>query len=550
LMCLDGRWNIIVNDDERDIAVPASWNEQYSDLYNYFGIARYKKEIFIPVHYTDKRIWLRFGSVATKATVYVNGIEVCYNEGTALPFECEITDVTCCGQLNIIEVDVDNTLDPWGIPPAHLLDGEGEGRVGFYTSYPAVTYDFFPYGGIHRSVYLYTTSQKRIEQIKINTLIDGTVHFVVILSEEMEGTICACCGDVEQNIKFAGNMVEGTLKIDDPQLWDCENPYLYALKISLFDEQGMVDVYVQSFGIREIKVSGKQLLLNNKPIFLRGFGKHEDFHIIGKGFNHGLAVKDFSLLKWIGANSFRTSHYPYDEEILSYADRNGILIIGETPFVGLNSRMFTEEILAKANAIIEKMIDRDFNHPSVIMWSLANEPTVDTKEGEEFFKSMYDTARRKDVFRPITYVAHLYPENNLGMKYYDLMCVTRYVGWYYVQGNIEESLSYVSDYLDRWHNAENQCILVGEFGADAVAGMHSEPALMFSEEYQAEIIKKQYEVIRSKDYVVGAHVWAFADFKTAQAYTRVLMNRKGVFTRERYPKMAAHMLKELWNKEK
>lgn len=545
LFCLDGSWKAIVNGTERDIAVPASWNEQYSDLYNYFGVVRYKKEIFIADHYVGKDIWLRFGSVASKAKVYVNGTEVCSNEGGCLPFECEISSHVCCGGVNIIEVDVDNTLDPWGLPPAVLDDKEG--RIGFYSSYPAVTYDFYPYGGIHRSVYLYSTSKKRIDEVKINTFLDGTVHFVLLFSEKMRGTVKISCDNIEQDIAFYGSNVEGTLRIEDPLLWDCDTPHLYDLKIALYDEQMQVDAYTQSFGIREIKVAGNELLLNNKPIFLKGFGKHEDFHIIGKGFNHGITVKDFGLLKWIGANSFRTSHYPYDEEMLSYADRNGILVIGETPFVGLNERMYTEEILERAKIIIEKMIDRDYNHPSVIMWSMANEPIVTTSEGENFFKAMYDTAKERDSSRPVTYVAHMEPEDNVGMKYYDLMCVTRYNGWYYGAGQIENTLDALSEYLDRWHSVAGQCIMVAEFGADTIPGYHYDPPQMFTEEYQAELIKKQYELFRSKEYVVGTHVWAFADFKTAQSYTRVFLNRKGVFTRERYPKMAAYMLRQMWN---
>lgn len=249
------------------------------------------------------------------------------------------------------------------------------------------------------------------------------------------------------------------------------------------------------------------------------------------------------------ADSFRTFHYPYDEEILSFADRHGILVIGETPFVGLNDRMYKEDILDKVKIGIEKMIDRDYNHPSIIMWSMANEPNVTTKEGEAFFKAMYETAKAKDVSRPITYVAYQEPEYNLGMKYYDLICVNKYYGWYLGSGQIDATLNELSECIDHFHNEANQLVIVAEFGADAIAGMHYDPPQMFTEEFQAEIIKKQYELIKTKDYVIGAHVWAFADFKTNQTISRVFLNRKGVFTRERHPKMAAHMLREIWRNE-
>lgn len=545
LECMDGLWDFKIGDDIRQIAVPASWNEQYNDLFDYFGKAEYSKKIFIPEYYKDKAVYLRFGSVASKAEVFANGESVCYHEGTALPFECKIDTYLKFGSENLISVIVDNSLDPWALPPAVLHNNEG--RVGFFNSYPPVTYDFFPYGGIQRSVYVYTTSPVSIKNIKIDTDINGDVDFSVIFSDKVTGCLNAYIENKSVNIEIdSADNAKGRIKIENPRLWDIGKPELYDLKLELFKDDELIDTYVQNFGIRKIEIVDNSLLLNNRKIFLKGFGKHEDFHIIGKGFNNAVMVKDFSLLKWIGANSFRTSHYPYDEQILSYADQNGILVIGETPFVGLNERMYTESILDKANGIIREMIDRDYNHPSVIMWSLANEPNAESDEAELFFKSMYETARDKDKSRPITYVAHLEPKNNRGMKYYDLICINKYYGWYLAPGQIDNTLDELSDCLDLFHIESGKGVIVAEFGADAIAGMHTDPPQMFSEEYQTEIIKKQYEVIKSKDYVMGAHVWAFAEFKTAQSISRIILNRKGVFTRDRQPKMAAHMLKKLW----
>ncbi len=284
-------------------------------------------------------------------------------------------------------------------------------------------------------------------------------------------------------------------------------------------------------------------------MFLKGFGKHEDFDVLGKGFNAAVMIKDFTLLNWVNANSFRTSHYPYDEQMMAYADRQGILVIDETPMVGFNDRMYTPKILVQAKERIHELIERDYNHPCVIAWSLANEPTVTTPEGVPFFKAMYDTARSIDATRPITYVAHLEPENNLAFQYYDFVCINKYYGWYLGPGCIDETMCELSDCLDRFYDAFQKPVMLAEFGADAIPGVHHMPAQMFSEEYQAEIIEKQYRFYRTKPYAMGTHVWAFADFKTNQTITRVILNRKGIFTRDRKPKMAAHMLKKLWAEE-
>ena len=228
------------------------------------------------------------------------------------------------------------------------------------------------------------------------------------------------------------------------------------------------------------------------------------------------------------------------------ADRQGVLVIGETPFVGMNDRMFTPEVEAKALPMIERMIARDKNHPSVIAWSLANEPYVKTDAALAFFQAMAQTARRCDSTRPITYVGHVEVEDNRAVPDYDFFCLNKYYGWYVGHGNIDATLQGLSDKLDEFHQAFGKPMMITEFGADAVPGMHSWPAQPFSEDYQAEVVEKQWEVIRQKDYIFGVHLWNFADFKTSQNLSRIIHNRKGAFTRDRTPKLVAHSLRRLW----
>lgn len=535
-------------EDKRAIAVPAGWNDQYEDLFRFHGKGWYEKKFYVPDSADEQDVYIRFGSVSGKAKVWVNGVYVAEHIGTALPFEAKITDCIKINEENAVTVLADNTLDPWALPPATLM--ENEGRIGFNTSYPAVTYDFFPFGGIQRSVYIYRTSKVRIEDITITTNLkgnDAVIKYKIDFNGAYDGDVKISIGDIDTSLKCREeNFVSGEVIIKNALLWDIGKPNLYEFKARLLSGKNK-DTYIQTFGVRKVEIKDKKLFLNGREIFLKGFGKHEDFHVIGKGFNHAVMVKDFALLKWIGANSFRTSHYPYDENILDMADREGMLVIAETPFVGLNSRNYTKEVLDKAVSVIGEMIKRDKNHPSVIMWSLANEPDVGTAEGENFFKVMAETARNLDPTRPITYVAHLEPEQNRGMKYYDIVCVNKYYGWYLQPGQIDESLDEFINCTDRFYKAFGKGIILTEFGADAMAGIHTNPPQMFSEEYQSEMIEKQYELFAKKPYAVGTHVWTFSDFKTAQTISRIVFNRKGVFTREREPKMAAHTLKRLWN---
>jgi beta-glucuronidase len=174
---------------------------------------------------------------------------------------------------------------------------------------------------------------------------------------------------------------------------------------------------------------------------------------------------------------------------------------------------------------------------------------VSTDRAEAFFKDMAQTARRADPTRPITYVAHVEVEDNRAFPFYDFVCLNKYYGWYINHGDIEGTLQAMGQCLDEYHRAFSKPIVLSEFGADAVAGLHAWPPQPFSEEFQSEMVRKQYELLRTKDYICGAHVWNFADFKTAHSLCRILHNRKGVFTRDRQPKLVAHTLRQLWNEK-
>lgn len=565
MLTLDGFWHFCKDKEDkgrgaswhkgipkgREIAVPASINEQSSDLMDYFGVCWFEKDLYVPKSFRNNKVYLRFGSVTGKCTVWVNSHQVAYHEGASLPFECEISETLHDGENKIVVLS-DNRLDPWALPPAAKVTNEG--REGFFVTYPSVTYDFFPYSGIQRSVYLYTSAKNRIEDITVKTSLDedgAIIDYEVEVSQGTEGEVFIQVeGQSNLGIVHANsNIVKGSIYISNPRIWDVGNPNMYEMRVVLKEHNEEIDEYMQSFGIRTIEVKGNELLLNGKPVYLRGFGKHEDFQVLGKGFHPSLVVKDFELMKWIGANSFRTSHYPYDENVLDYADRHGILVIAESPLVGLNKRMYTPEILEKAKGLISDLIQRDKNHPSVIMWSMANEPDVRSEEALQFFCELQKHTRTCDSTRPITFVAYREPQDNKAFQYCDVVCINKYYGWYVTPGELDVALEQLDDCLERFYKEFHKPILVAEFGADAISGVHFEPARLFSEEYQAEILEKQSQLIESKDYTIGTHVWGFADFMVGQSYTRALLNRKGVFTRDRQPKMAAHTLRKLWTKE-
>ncbi len=300
---------------------------------------------------------------------------------------------------------------------------------------------------------------------------------------------------------------------------------------------------------------GDRLLLNGQPIHLKGFGRHEDFPVHGRGLDLPVLVRDHALLKWVGANSYRTSHYPYSDEAMALADKEGFLIIDEIPAVGLlfdDGERAIETRLAICKQQVSDLIARDKNHPSVIMWSVANEPASrgalrgNTDSGLAFFTELLAHARAQDRTRPALLVGEQRTERSW-VAQSDVITVNRYWGWYILPGQIDKAVAQLARELDELHAATGKPVIIAEFGADAVAGSHSEPPQMWTEEYQTAMLKAYLDLAATRPWIVGLHVWNFADFKTGQGTHRALgINHKGVFTRDRQPKMAARFLRSQW----
>jgi beta-glucuronidase len=276
-------------------------------------------------------------------------------------------------------------------------------------------------------------------------------------------------------------------------------------------------------------------------------------------------VHDFELLAWVGANSFRTSHYPYAEEVLDLADRLGLVVIDETAAVGLNLGVsggifgdvprttFTEQTCGLVTQgvhrrAIEELIARDKNHPSVVLWSLANEPESHTEESRTYFEPLFAVAREADPTRPIGFVNIMLapPDRCVLTELADVVMINRYYGWYVDGGDLEAAERGLEAELRAWAAKHDKPILVTEYGADTLSGLHSVRPVLYSEEYQAALLETYHRVFDRIDAVVGEHVWNFADFQTGTSFIRVDGNKKGVFTRDRRPKAAAHHLRRRW----
>lgn len=549
----------------RPMAVPGSWNEQYEELFNYLGLAWYVKRTFVPAGWQGERIFLRVGSACYLGTVYVNGVKIGSHEGGHLPFAFEITRQIKWDAENVIAISVENELQPTRVPSGNVQSPLGGGML---SSNLKTTYDFFPFAGLHRPVVLYSVPTTYIEDVTVVTGIDGsdgTVQITVKLDPLMVdgGSVRLSGGEtvVDAVLDFDDGVAQTTITVPNARFWSDSDPYLYNLTVET-DE----DRYDLQVGIRTVAVQDGKILLNGKPVTMNGFGRHEDFPASGKGLNLPLMVKDYQLMRWTGANSYRTSHYPYSEEEMQLADREGFLIIDEIPAVSLQ---FESEEMAAARLQVclqqlDELVTRDKNHASVLMWSVANEPMPVTlridnpvaraddasiPRGRKFLETLLQRARELDPTRLVTLVSLMGGPTDW-LHECDVICMNRYWGWYVLGGQLPNAFAMLEKELDSTWEQFGRPIIMTEFGADTMAGMHGHPSVMWTEEYQAEYIRGHLAVAARKEYVAGMQVWNFADFAAVQSIMRVGgLNMKGVFTRTRQPKMAAHVLREFWVKK-
>lgn len=559
---VEEQWFETCLEDSIVMPVPASYNDitQEIEIRDHIGDVWYQKKFYIPSSWKNKRICLRFGSVSHDAVVWLNGKYVTSHEGGYLPFESEINSCLSFDKENLLTVKVGNILDYNTLPPGKVESYDTEGYPeGFKRQ--IIQHDFFHYSGIHRPVKIYCTEYDYIDDIDIITDIDGTSGIVNYkISTFGEGDVSVAVKNPKGEIVASASGETGSLTVENAHFWDVGDGYLYTLEVCLQQSGKTVDVYHQPFGIRTVCVKDAKLLLNNKPVYLTGFGRHEDSNIHGKGLDNALNVKDNNLLKWIGANSFRTSHYPYSEEIMDLADREGILVIDECSGVGFNfwganrtvfcPELISDETLKTHVQVMKDLIARDKNRPSVIMWSVANEAATYEEGSRPYFEKVIATVREADATRPVIIVEHTKADKCVIGDLVDIIGINRYYSWYEDPGYLETVEPKLLCELNKWYQKYHKPLIITEYGADTVAGLHTDPPQMFSEEYQVEMLRHYSNVMDKLDFVIGEQVWNFADFQTKQGITRVLGNKKGIFTRDRNPKMAAHYLKERWHGKK
>jgi beta-galactosidase len=592
------------------VSVPHTWNRigEYAltrgaATNNKQGVGYYRLNFAAPAAAKGRRQYLDFGAVAIIADAWVNGVHVGQHKGAYSRFRFDVTSVWKPGAANLIVVKADNSKPALGSSTAEILPLAG---------------DFFIHGGIYRGVSLITANDVGIDLLDFggpgvyvrglpvidaagggpvgaigvsakirNTSAKGRkVVWLVTIKDAYRNTI-ATAKSFPFDIEASANskMVYLPLHFPNPRLWSGQtDPYLYFVTAEVRDGKRLIDSVTQSFGIRTFKFdTNTGFSLNGNPLKLRGVSRHQDRLGQGYALTRADHKQDMDLIAEMGANSVRMAHYQHDDAWADEADAHGMVAWAEVPFVTTPSFTGGEgsaEVFANAEQQTRELIRQNYNHPSIMMWSVGNEVDAGrqfgiSKEPAKPLKLLQHIARIakeedptrptifadccEDVRSPVTGLnAEEQDEKLAGAA--DMIGYNRYYGWYYPQRlKAREQLAAQMDKLHVKH--PNLPISISEYGAGGAIGQHSDnPTAGFvnatgrpqPEEYESWVHEQSWPVIRDRPYIFGSYVWNMFDFASdlRNEGDSVDINTKGLVTMDRKTKKDAfYYYKANWSNE-
>ena len=516
--------------------VPGDWNTQDEQLFLYEGTVWFKKDFTIDN--SKSRRLLYFGAVNYDAIVYVNGKMAGRHVGGFTPFCYDVTDLVKEGK-NFVIVKVDNKRHADNVP--------------------TLIFDWWNYGGITRDVLLLSVGETYIEDYTLNLVTSlqesnskkRTINFSLVLNREEAGQeVTLSIPELKMKQKFTTNekgQINSQLLVPSSKLtlWSPENPKLYKVLLERGDE-----LIQDEIGFRTIETRGRQLLLNGKPIFLRGVCSHEETAYTSRRCNS--AADADTLLSWarqLGCNFIRLAHYPHNEHAVREAERQGFLLWSEIPVYWTISWQ-NENTYANAENQLRSMIRRDHNRAAIIIWSLANE-TPHSDARDKFLGRLATTARSLDNTRLISmamevtgasnYVNRLQDNMN---KYVDVVSFNQYIGWYRDVNDAPKM---------KWEIPYEKPVIISEFGGGAKAGLHGDKGQRWTEEFQENLYRENLAMLDKIEGLAGTCPWVLKDFRSPRRPLPGIQdgfNRKGLFSDQGQRKKSFYVLRDWYEKKK
>jgi beta-glucuronidase len=512
------------------LSVPGDWNSQDDKLFFYEGTMWYQKAIDITPK-KDKRYILHFGAVNYQSIVYVNGKKMGLHEGGFTPFQFDITSVLR-DKDNFLVVKVDNRRER--------------------TQVPTVNTDWWNYGGITRSVNILELPESYVSDYLV-TLAPETstgllatfkiAHFYSSSPKHIQLSIPEL--NISERIKIDKTGKANIRLNSAPKLWSPSNPQLYSINITYNDE-----IIEDKIGFRTISTQGEDILLNGKPIFLKGISIHEESPFSDRGKRAWTEEDAETLLRWVkdlGGNFARLAHYPHNEAMVRKADEMGILLWSEIP-VYWTVLFDNKQVYDNAQTQLDEMIMRDRNRASIIMWSVANE-TPSTEARNQFLTNLIKRARKLDDSRLITAAMDTQESTENGkavtdplVNQVDIIGINNYCGWYYTKPD--------ECGLVKWTSNHNKPFIMSEVGAGALAGHHGSKDQRWTEEYQANVFKHNIEMLKNIKSLRGVTPWILKDFRSPRRPLTGIQdfwNRKGLISEKGQKKQAFYILRDFYS---
>lgn len=499
------------------LKVPGDWNTQMEKLFFYEGTVWYKKSFDYNLP-ESKRLFINFGAVNYHALVYVNGEKVGEHTGGFTQFCFEITELVHPGN-NFVVVKVDNKRLRKGVPTLNT--------------------DWWNYGGITRDVTLIETPLTFIEDYTLRFSEDKITGKIKLNGNEQNESVTVSIAEL--GVSFSPVSKSEFSIHASPILWSPQNPKLYDVELSTDKE-----VIKDKIGFRTIETSETEILLNSKPVFLKGISIHEESPISGgRAWSLQDAEETLNRVKDLGCNFVRLAHYPHNENIIRKAEEMGIMVWSEIPVYWTILWEKKETYNNAENQLIE-MIQRDKNRANVIIWSVANEtPRSDSRL--KFLSGLINKARELDPTRLISAATELtYHDKSVLLddplsNLLDVIGANEYIGWYLMTPADAPTLE--------WHSSFNKPLIISEFGGGALAGYHGDKETRWTEEYQEDIYINQIEMLEKIPFLQGMSPWILNDFRSPRRPLPVIQdywNRKGLISDKGEKKKAFYILEEYY----
>ena len=547
---LNGMWDFVREDNGKAyrLPVPGCW-EQHPDMLTYRGQGTYRTKVKVE---QDTCLRLEFKGVSHTARIFFDGKQVAEHYNAFTPFAAVIPGVQA-GEHELV-VLVDNSFGEHSA--LHIPN------------------DYYTYGGITRGVGMEEISPIYIERVhftpeyadgvwsgKTDVVIrnagDRKASFRIsgALGGTFTGTDCSLPGEnalaeMTGEVEPGGETIlTGRQSFDGVTPWTPGEPALYLLKVRLSVDGEVVDDLIERVGFRTVSVQDGRICLNEKPVFMKGFNRHEDHGMCGCAIPLQLMVQDLELMHDMGANAVRTCHYPNDELFLDLCDERGVLVWEENHARGLDlEHMMNPNFDIQCENCIREMIENHYNHPSIVIWGILNECASETEEGRKKYAAQYAQIRRMDQSRPTT-SATCRHFTDICLDLPDVVSFNMYSGWH-TDDPVKERPEPEIDWIASAGGA-GKPVIVSEFGAAAMYGYRDRGRCKWSEERQADIIRENLEVYRKDSRLSGAFIWQFADCRVTEEggwfSTRARShNNKGVVDEYRRPKIAYDTVKEFF----